>query len=256
MTTEMKAKKTTSPTVNDNKTVFAPLGKYAVVAVIMASIIVTTVIMLDKQLNTVEEQIAAIENEVAEMHITDSKTGNTTNTEQAAEVIASAPEANKTETTKETEITAQEEAAATPTPVATQTTETPTADVLVAIESTPVTDTKPKEVAAIETVETVTAVKSRQTELEMDHNTRIEAYKLEQKQRMAEMFARIRSLETKQLDQYKVNQDEQITRLRAQLVSQQQIIDRLVLRKKELFELRAANIQKNQARREQVLNRI
>ncbi|MFV2005209.1 MAG: hypothetical protein ACC650_08370, partial [Gammaproteobacteria bacterium] len=73
MTTETKTDKKSPETENDsstknttdNKSVFGPLGKYAIVAVIMVSIIVTTAIMLDKQLNTVDEQIAAIESEVA-----------------------------------------------------------------------------------------------------------------------------------------------------------------------------------------------
>ena len=73
---------------------------------------------------------------------------------------------------------------------------------------------------------------------------------------MAEMFARIKSLESQRLDQYKINQDEQIARLRDQLSSQQQVIDNLILRNKELFEMRAANVQKNQTYREETLNRI
>ena len=75
MTTKKKSDQTKAttkaPAVNDNKAVFAPLGKYAVVAVFMVSIIVTTAIMLDKQLNTVDEKIAAIETEVTEMHTID-----------------------------------------------------------------------------------------------------------------------------------------------------------------------------------------
>jgi cytoskeletal protein RodZ len=52
---------------SENKRVFGPLGKYAVIAVLMVSIIVTTAIMLNKQLGSVDEQLAAMENEVAEI---------------------------------------------------------------------------------------------------------------------------------------------------------------------------------------------
>ncbi len=48
---------------SDNKVVFGPLGKYAIVAVLMVSIIVTTAIMLDKQLNSAENNQAAISTE-------------------------------------------------------------------------------------------------------------------------------------------------------------------------------------------------
>jgi len=86
MTTETKTESTTPPASNDNKAVFGPLGKYAIVAVIMVSIIVTTAIMLDRQLKSVDEQIAAIEEEVAEMHAADTKDTNTI--EVIAEVSA------------------------------------------------------------------------------------------------------------------------------------------------------------------------
>lgn len=256
MTTEKKSETTTAPTVNDNKAVFGPLGKYAVVAVIMASIIVTTAIMLDKQLNTVDEQIAAMESEVAQMHTTDSVTNDVATSDKPVEIITTTAEANSTKLIKETEVTAQAEATPAPAPVATQIAETPTAEVLVAMESTPVTDQASEQTTIVETVETATPVQTNQTQLAMDNQARIEAYKLEQKQRMAEMFARIRSLESKQLDQYKISQDGQIARLRNQLTSQQQMIDKLVLRNKELFEMRAASVKRNQTNREQVLNRI
>ena len=71
MTTETPSNNT-SPT--DNKAIFGPLGKYAVIAVIMVSIIVTTAIMLDKQLNTVDAQIAQIEADIAKVNKQDSNT--------------------------------------------------------------------------------------------------------------------------------------------------------------------------------------
>ena len=87
MTTEKKSENTPTPEATDNKAVFAPLGKYAVIAVIMVSIIVTTAIMLDKQLNTVDQQLAAIEKEVADMHIADSDTAEAATAEIAVEEV-------------------------------------------------------------------------------------------------------------------------------------------------------------------------
>jgi len=72
MTTETETKtEQDKVSKSDNKAVFGPLGKYAAIAVIMVSIIVTTAIMLDRQLNTVEQEIATIENEVAALIIAD-----------------------------------------------------------------------------------------------------------------------------------------------------------------------------------------
>lgn len=253
MTTEKKSETATTPPVNDNKAVFGPLGKYAVVAVIMVSIIVTTAIMLNQQLITVDDQIAAIENEVAESHAIAAKASAIAASEKTVEVeiVASTVE-TKEVTPVETAPTAMMKAA----PVSKQVSEAPSAEVVVAIEAKPVTVDETSQVAAVEKTETVTTTQTRQTRATMENQDRIEAYKLEQKQRMAEMFARIRTLESQQLDQYKANQDEQIARLRDQVSSQQEMIDSFVLRNKELFELRAANVKKNQTKREQVLNRI
>ncbi len=52
------------------KEVFAPLGKYAAIAVLLVGIIVTTAIMIDKQLNSVESQIADIESETVKLNAT------------------------------------------------------------------------------------------------------------------------------------------------------------------------------------------
>lgn len=250
MTTDKKSDQTTT-TINDNKAVFGPLGTYAVVAVIMVSIIVTTAIMLDKELNTVEAKIAAIESGVTDIHSDDTKNIATQETVDAPTVIiADAAESIVAEETAKIEIVPIAE------PVTEQIVETPSAEVLVAVEETPVSSQKEKQVANLATTESEIPAQTDQTQSELENQARIEAYKLEQKQHMAEMFARIKLLESQQLDQYKTNQDEQITRLRNHLVSQQQMIDKLILRNKELFELRAANVQRVQHNREQALNRI
>lgn len=51
---------------------FAPLGKYAAIAVLLVGVIVTTAIMLDKQLNSVESQIAELESEAVKLNGTSS----------------------------------------------------------------------------------------------------------------------------------------------------------------------------------------
>ena len=251
MTTTKKPAPATAPTVNDNKAVFAPLGKYAVVAVIMVSIIVTSAIMLDKQLNTAEEQIAAIETESAETFTIGSNTTYTATSNDAVEIVASSSETVATQEVKEV---AKVDVISSP--VAQEILAAPSAETLVAIEATPVTSPQTEQATNLEIVKTTASMQTRREQLAGDSQARSEANKLEQKQRMAEMFARIKSLESQRLDQYKTNQDEQIARLRDQLSSQQQVIDNLILRNKELFEIRAANVQKNQTYREETLNRI
>ncbi len=263
MTTEKQSENTAVPAESDNKAVFAPLGKYAIVAVIMVSIIVTTAIMLNKQLSDVDEHLAMIENEVAEMNIaagTDTPAAETTadlapaeptsvaNTESKEAVVT---ETAKTETAPIAEITEA--------PVA-EMTETPAAEVLVAQETATAPVVAEQEETAVasqfEMTTSESPAKLRHEQLVKENQARIDAHKAEQKQHISEMFARIKALEAQQLDRYRAGQDAQITRLREQLAQQQQMIEALVIRNKDLFELRAANVQKNQSKREEALNRI
>lgn len=250
MTTETK---TETPATSDNKAVFGPLGKYAAVAVIMVSIIVTTAIMLDRQLQSVDEQIAAIEEEVASIHAAEASIPEQAT---AVETIATDVEITEVEVIEEatSETVAVVEAVIeTPVAVATPVAEAPvvqetTAPVATATEAT----TAPFEMAAAEN----NTAQAHQEQLAKENQARIDAYKQEQKQHMSKMFARIKALESQQLDRYKANQDSQVVRLRKQISQQQQMIEALVLRNKELFELRAANMQRSQNNREQALNRI
>jgi len=261
MTTEKKSENTPTPAANDNKAVFGPLGKYAVIAVIMVSIIVTTAIMLDRQLKTVDEQIAAIEEEVAEIHAanTDTSADEATPAKLTAVEPATAPNAaiEVAEIKKEA---ASETIAA---PIVTDTIEITAAEVPVTQEAAAITEANHNATQAnsataaqFEMATAETSVRTRQAQQAKENQARIDAYKLEQKQYMSDVFARIKALESQQLNRYKANQDGQIVRLREQISQQQRMIDTLVLRNKDLFELRAANMQRNQANREQRLNRI
>ena len=235
MTTETT---TDSTPKTDNKSTFAPLGKYAAIAVIMVSVIVTTAIMLDKQLNSVEQELAAIESEVASLNNTETTALVESNPETKTEQDAVAAVESVA-----VESVAVESAAVEPETNETQELPTNTQDITttVAVENTPSNDTQANAV---------------QNEIEQKADDRIAAYKLEQKSRMADMYARIKTLESKQLEQYKSNQDKQVEQLRARVSQQGHLIEELIARNKDLFELRTANVQRNQARREDILNRI
>jgi len=247
MTTKTKSETTETPVAEQtskNKTIFGPLGKYAAVAVIMVSVIVTTAIMLGKQLSTVDQELASIENTVAQKF-----SSKTEVKDETVAVAVDTPAATIEETTiiaesaNETEVVAIEES---------------TAEVLITAETTIASDNAATKTAAIE--QDVTAAEPAQFELASDsraeQQARIEAFKVQQKKRMAEMFARIKTLESQQLNQYKTNQEGQIARLREQIAQQSKMIEALVLRNKDHYDLRAANIQRVQSSRQQMLNRI
>ena len=247
---------------NDNKTVFGPLGKYAVVAVIMVSIIVTTAIMLNKQLGTVDERLAAIESEVAENNAT--LASNTASTEKSEATVSSTAisQAQETADVAEAEVAlvevqATEVQATEVQATEVQATEVQAAEVLVATENTNKETMSEAIVSTEQTSSTdVAVIEPATTKRDQERQARIESYKLEQKQHMTEMFARIKSLESKQLDQYKISQDKRVERLRQRIAKQEQLIEALILRNKERIDIRAARMQRSQSNREKVLNRI
>jgi hypothetical protein len=226
----------------ENRAVFGPLGKYAVIAVLMVSIIVTTAIMLDKQLSTVEHQIAAFENEVAELHNGQPDTQETAAT-PATESAITAASTTSPDGGLETVIATEKDTVA---EAAVESERVAAADIQTTAN---VTGAASSDVLAAEFDMNTTADQSANT-------ARLESLRAEQKQRIAEMFERIKALEAQQLDRYKSQQDKQIASLHAQIVQQQKMIEALVLRNENLFELRAANIQRNQANREEILGRI
>lgn len=284
-----------TPKTNESQAVFAPLGKYAVVAIIMVSIIVTTAIMLDKQLNTAEQQVAAIENKVAKSQAAELTAGDIAPTDASQPAAVSAENSAKIVETETDETVAKEtqtttyvtkaEVAAIDAQSSKTTTAVMPAATTSAVKSKAAAVTTPAIInkesvvaeamkpaaatspapAAIQakpvTTEQDALAQATKTEsatgkFDIENQERIAAFKAEQKQRLSDMLTRIKELDAQRLDQFKAHQDEQIEHLRKQVAQQQQMIDDLIVRNKDLFELRAARLQRHQSNREQMLNRI
>jgi hypothetical protein len=91
---------------------------------------------------------------------------------------------------------------------------------------------------------------------DQEWEARIQAHKLEQKQHLAELFEQIKTLDSQRLEEYKVWQNEGIEHLRERIARQQELIEELMLRNKEAYEMREASMQRQQTSREQLLDRI
>lgn len=277
----------------DNKTLFGPLGKYAIIGVIMGSVIVTTAIMMDKQPNA-EEHIAAIEKEVAVMNAGSASVTNSINTELATEVVnntlsesnAAVSSVNPTEIEDST--IRQSETAVSDTMNRGSTMESAVAQVADTIVSNDEissvnlnqvnepasTSRQPKTMISAETVvmnidhapvphQAIVndSVQALQPTLAVDtFDQEWEQYlanrKVEEKQHLSEFFNRIRSRESEALEQYKQDQDEYIDFLREQISRQEQTIEKLILRNQVHYDMREASMQHRQQRRESMLNRI
>ncbi len=269
MTTE---KQTTNTPPSDNKIIFGPLGKYAVIAIIMVSIIVTTAIMLEKQLNTIDQQVADLEADIAESNKKKLRSSETTASTDVNDTAMSAEAAPQTSAAVETPsakvlVAMQTKSIAIAEEIQIDSTlavETTADTENLSTEPTLATSTPVEQSAQVTPVATIkqihadrqAKVTDRSKAREEARQARIEAFKLEQKKHMSELFARIKALESRQLDRYKVSQQNQVVSLRKQVARQQQMIEALVLRNKDLYELRSATAQRNQSNREQILNRI
>ena len=219
MTTETENSKLNNQT--DNQATFAPLGKYAFIAVIMVGIIVTTAVMLDKQLNKTETEIASIENEIAELNKARMQAANAS---------------------KQAQVSAKE--------TVTATASTTKTEIDTAINDSSVINNQQSDDATIVMSDASTIATAR------TNVNSYQSHKVQQRERMTEMFDRIARQESKQLEQFKTQQADQVARLRKQVNVQKQQIDALMQRNESLFNLRLANVQRNQAQREQMLNRI
>lgn len=280
---ENKATKsaTTTSTTSDNQATFRPLGKYAVIAVIMVSIIVTTAIMLDKQLKSVEHNIASIEDQVTAAHSANieantdmsqqaitASAGTDTTDKQKADVTGSAQvtAADKATDMAQVEVASDATVTATDSAVdqvaeteaarsATASNNVSTPVVAAAVQDTDDADLQTTQ-AVVEPGDSESGSWLAEKALADDFRTRIAAHKQEQKQRMSEAFDRIEKLEAKQLDEYKISQEKRIERLREQVSQQQKVIDALIERDRQSLQMREASMEKTRLRREQMLNRI
>ena len=63
---ETQQEETQQDAISDRRLILAPLARYGVVAIIIASLIVTTAIMLNKEYNQIDSQVATIEAELAQ----------------------------------------------------------------------------------------------------------------------------------------------------------------------------------------------
>lgn len=253
----------TSTENTDTLSVFLPLRKYVVIAVIMVSVIVTSSIMLDDQFNTFERNLSVIESEVAAMNntyvamATDidadetiSVVDSVTNTTHVTEINNSKAPGTTVDSLDESASTQKEKHSTKHEVTATNTKH----EVTATVEATPASDIKAVETATheLQVARTQATVVNNENSLRGSRTT----YKSRKKQRMSNMFNHMKAREAKQLDKYKANQDKQIARRHNQIIKQQKMVEVLVVRNKDLFEYRVANFQRIQENREEILNRI
>jgi hypothetical protein len=270
---------------DSNRALLGPLGKYAILGVLMVSIMLTSIIMLNKQLGTASNEVAAIEKEIADARMDESIASNseteitdidhensesvTELTTQQAIVVTDEDMTTAIETVaihdaENQETVSQITAPAIKTDTIAVVTEenneikaTPQpenqSDITVNTE-TPKTVDKPEQKRLVSNTETSQPLFADNSEQQWQEY--IQTRNLGHKQHLAEYFDRIKTRDSELLQEYKNRQDEQIERLRERINRQQQIIDELITRNKDLYEMKEATMKRQQVDREQFLNRI
>jgi len=264
---------------NDAKLILAPLAKYAAVAVIMASIIITTAIMLDRELNTIDQDIASLKAELADANKLIEAETNQAETDTVSEFADAADDAENL--VADTDATTAEEINH-----GNQTVETAVAtanaiEVNAPVETTQTqdsgTDTSPATSIAVDVVakaeDTATAqlqsseqmvtsstqpkqTSSQAAATSLTPVSRIDSLKASMQARIADRNSYLDSLDTRSLENFKASQQKMIEMMRQQITRQQGIIEQMRARNQDAYEMRASSIKRMQEARERSLERI
>jgi uncharacterized protein YaaR (DUF327 family) len=260
--TEETTQETTETTTEQNtpatrKELLAPLATYGVVAIAIVAVIITTAIMLNNELNTIESDVASLEDELAEQNVAAPVAATGTEAMTAQTVVAStdttATEAASTAAVTDPESTAiQAEVAATQQPDS-EITEQVTAAAEVAAAIEPAADVVARTATAATTdstapANTVTAALSRQAIIDEMKNM--------MKQLITEQNALQKKRDAEQLKRYRTVMSKQIKLLQQQALRTQQMIADIEKRNQSAYEMRAATMEKRQQQRDEMLNRI
>lgn len=276
MTNEPDNENTSLPP-SDNKHVFNPLGKYAIFAAITVSIIVTTAVMLDKQLNTASNNLAAIQAEIdttqpqvlnlaraKELKTSENAAGSKATTVSTAVVTSTAtkhPE-KTVNVASATQINGKKplNTASTPLPA------TPSIQTLKKTNNKFAAVVTNREAAPAASEPRPRFYHARQNNIAQNigHHERfmpenpayIKAMRARQKRDMAEMFHRMNTIDAERLQQLELNQHRQIAALREQLGRQQHTINAMINRDKQILQMRRMAIQRVQQQRQYILNQI
>ncbi len=221
---------------SDTKVLVTPLIRYAAIGVVLVGIIVTTALMLDRQIDDIETEIAALETEIVE--------ANNTITATTAVVAETVETVQVVETTPVIETI----------PVVEVATEVETATV---VETA--TDKTPVEVAekiAVETVApvevAVSPVQAQPVQPAIMASDRM-PFETSFEDMIAERNEYLKEMDRIYLEEFKASQQQQLEMMREQLARQEQRIIDMEKRQQQRYNIRAANIKETQQMREEFL---
>lgn len=226
---------------SDRRLILGPLIIYGLVAFVVAGIIVTTAIVIDKEYNQIDNQVADLKLELEQQQAEQLTEPNAIQTSESTEEPRIEETSRVNNANEAVEITTLEA----DTTIATAKATTPA-------ETTPLQLSPPVQVtppAAAPITSAVTIPEQITGEDAFDPRKRMQTRIAEHNELMARQ-------DQEHLKTFKASQAKQIEWLREQLVKQQKRIDDIEKRNLETYEMREAAIKRMQDAREQSLNRI
>ena len=226
---------------SDARIILGPLVKYAAVGFVLVSIIITTTVMLDRQFNNIDREVAELEAQLAQARM-DAEVG--VDTDTAVEPQAEATPAVETVAVRQepvidevAEITEAEKPAAR---VIGNVVVTAPA-VKQAATPTPQTETIVTETTVAE--DAVADKAGRRTDM-FDKSI---------DELIAERNTYLKEMDRVYLEEFKASQEKSLQFMRDRLVRQEQRIEKMEKRKQEIYDVRAANVKELQQMRESFL---
>ncbi len=226
---------------SDARIILGPLVKYAAVGLVLVGIIITTAVMLDRQYNDIDREVAELEAQLAQARMDTVAVADTDSAAASQAEVTSTVEAEAVQQKPAVvEVTEAEKPAATPvvensvdtTPAVTQLAAQAVKTEVIVTESTVAEDTVVEDAVANKTNRHDDFFDQSFDELIAERNTY-----LKEKDRVY-------------LEEFKASQERQLQFMRERLARQEQKIKEMEQRNQEIYDYRAANVKEMQQMRE------
>ena len=238
----------TEKTPSDARIILGPLVKYAAIGLVLVSVIITTAIMLDHQLNDIDREVAVLEAELAQA---DSNTAinEVTDVEPAASTapvaVTEAPAVTKQKAPDVAEVVEIAEETEIEKPVAANFEKT--------VKEAPVPGTAIKQADVSETRNNSPATGTAWPHDDFFYGAD-EFFDKSIDEIIEERNAYLRERDRIYLEEFKASQEKQLQSMRERLLRREMRIREMEKRNQELYDIRAADMIERQERRERFLS--
>lgn len=222
-------------TPSDAVVILGPLVKYAAMGLVLVGIIITTAVMMDRQLNDIDREVAELEAQLAEANSSTETVIAADTPEQTSPQKTAAAQQQAPAVSKPAEITVAAQ------PQAEAKAADNTVDAIPAVAATPT----PKTTIATPVVQTTVAVSQAATEDDFVVQPMEEI--------IAERNAYLKEKDLEYLEAFRASQEKKLEAMRERLTHQEQRIKEMESRYQEIYDIRAADMKEMQERRESFL---